>query len=305
MGNTKELLYNNAMKLKSLGHELESDEQSFGWLQDCSKHKNDAGALREFMDTNGYLYIKNFFSRELIEDARNALLQTLSEKDIFDSAHSLMDGVLKEGVHPKFDSESWKNQPALNRVVFGPEIKEFYTNFLGGDIRHFDYIWLRTMGQGHGTAPHCDIVYMGRGTHDLYTAWIPYGDVSLEMGGLMILEKSHLQSDRIKKYLESDVDTYCENIPTRDGWKHDGVLTNNPHSLQQKFNCRWLTSQFEMGDLLTFKMNTIHGSIDNQTRNIRLSTDTRYQRADEPVDERWVGEDPIGHGPNSKKGFIC
>ena len=26
VGNTKELLYNNAMKLKSLGHELESDE---------------------------------------------------------------------------------------------------------------------------------------------------------------------------------------------------------------------------------------------------------------------------------------
>jgi hypothetical protein len=295
------------MILKSLGHVLENDGKSFGWLEDSSTHKEDIDYLKNFMEANGYLYIKGFFPKDIIIEARQALLKTLSEKDIFnlDYPNLLIDGVLKEGIHPKFDSEAWKNQPTLNRVVFGHEVKEFYTKFLGGDIRHFDYIWLRTMGKGHGTAPHCDIVYMGRGTHDLYTAWIPYGDVSLEMGGLMILEKSHLQSDRIKNYLESDVDTYCENIPSRNGWKNGGQLTNNPHSLRQKFGTRWLTSTFEMGDLLTFKMNTVHGSIDNQTRNIRLSTDTRYQRADEPVDERWVGVDPVGHGEKSKKGFIC
>ena len=295
------------MKLTSLGHELEHDEKTFGWLEDSSAHKNDFGYLKEFMESNGYLYIKNFFPRDIIVEARQSLLKKLSEKDIFNLDHpnTLIDGVLKEGIHPKFDSESWKNNPTLNRVVFGPEVKEFYTNFLGGDIRHFDYIWLRTMGKGNGTAPHCDIVYMGRGTHDLYTAWIPYSDVSLEMGGLMILEKSHLQSERIKNYLESDVDTYCENIPNRDGWKHEGQLTNNPVSLRQKLGNRWLTSTFEMGDLLTFKMNTVHGSIDNQTQNIRLSTDTRYQRADEPIDERWIGTDPIGHGKDGKKGLIC
>lgn len=64
------------------------------------------------------------------------------------------------------------------------------------------------MGPGHGIRPHCDVVYMGRGTHELYTAWIPYGDVSFDIGGLMILEKSHLQAARIQKYLKSDVDTY-------------------------------------------------------------------------------------------------
>jgi hypothetical protein len=295
------------MKLTSLGHELELDEKSFGWLEDSSAYRSDFGYLKEFMESNGYLYIKNFFPRNIIVEARQSLLKKLSEKDIFNLDHpnTLIDGVLKEGIHPKFDSESWKNNPTLNRVVFGPEVKEFYTKFLGGDIRHFDYIWLRTMGKGNGTAPHCDIVYMGRGTHDLYTAWIPYSDVSLEMGGLMILEKSQLQSDRIKKYLESDVDTYCENIPNIDGWKHEGQLTNNPVSLRQKLGNRWLTSTFEMGDLLTFKMNTVHGSIDNQTQNIRLSTDTRYQRADEPIDERWIGVDPIGHGKDGKKGLIC
>ena len=76
-------------------------------------------------------------------------------------------------------------------------------------------------------------------------------------------------------------------------------------SLRQKFGGRWLTSEFEPGDLLTFRMDTIHASIDNTTQRIRLSTDTRYQRSDEPVDESWVGENPIGHGPDAKLGRIC
>ncbi len=39
----------------------------------------------------------------------------------------------------------------------------------------------------------------------------------------------------------------------------------------------------------------MHGSLRNLTCRFRLSTDTRYQRASDPVDERWVGEDPKAH----------
>jgi len=52
-------------------------------------------------------------------------------------------------------------------------------------------------------------------------------------------------------------------------------------------------------------MYTVHTSLDNGANAIRLSTDTRYQLASEPIDERWVGEKPIGHGPQAKKGMIC
>lgn len=289
----------------SLGHELEISEHSFGWLQDSASIASDPSALRSRMDEEGYLYLRDFFPREVILEARMSLLSSLQKGDIFEDNQPLADGILKRGLNPKFNETAWKNQPAVERVVFGPEVRSFYTGLLGGAIRHFDYIWLRTMGCGHGTAPHCDIVYMGRGTHRLYTAWIPYGDVPLEVGGLMILEKSHLQAARIRRYLESDVDTYCSNVPGRHGWKHNGQLSNNPRSLREKLGGRWLTTEFRAGDLLTFRMDTVHASIDNTTQRIRLSTDTRYQRSDEPVDERWVGEDPIGHGRDSKRGLIC
>ena len=48
---------------------------------------------------------------------------------------------------------------------------------------------------------------------------------------------------------------------------------------------------------------------DNTTDTLRLSTDSRYQRADAAVDERWIigenGEAPVGHGAGAKRGKIC
>jgi hypothetical protein len=60
-----------------------------------------------------------------------------------------------------------------------------------------------------------------------------------------------------------------------------------------------------MGDLLIFGLKTVHASLDNQTMSFRFSTDTRYQAASEAIDERWIGENPSGHGIESKRGFIC
>jgi ectoine hydroxylase-related dioxygenase (phytanoyl-CoA dioxygenase family) len=59
-----------------------------------------------------------------------------------------------------------------------------------------------------------------------------------------------------------------------------------------------LTGDFKSGDVVVFSMFTLHGSLDNRSSigRVRLSCDTRYQRANEPFDERWVGENPVGHG---------
>jgi hypothetical protein len=294
--------------ISSCGHALDIDEHSWGELTDSTPLRNDMPALWQRMADEGHLFFRGFFPRDLILEARMSLLERLAQNEgVFDPEHPLSDGVLLTEVKAPigFTPEVALGNTAIQRVVFGPEIKEFYTRFLGGMIRHFDYIWVRSMGSGHGTKPHCDIVYMGRGTHELYTAWIPYGDVTYDIGGLMILEKSHLQSARIDKYLKSDVDTFCENNPERHGWKFGGALSTNPASLRQKFGGRWLSAEFRMGDLLTFRMNTVHASLDNHSNRIRLSTDTRYQLASEPVDERWVGENPIAHGPAGRRGMIC
>jgi hypothetical protein len=56
---------------------------------------------------------------------------------------------------------------------------------------------------------------------------------------------------------------------------------------------------------LVFSIYSLHASLDNTTDRVRLSSDSRYQPAGEPADERWIGENPIAHGPEAKRGMIC
>ncbi len=52
-------------------------------------------------------------------------------------------------------------------------------------------------------------------------------------------------------------------------------------------------------------MTMMHGSLDKAIDRIRLSTDTRYQLASEPIDECSVGEKPLGHVAAMKCGRVC
>ncbi len=297
---------NSLPGLYSNGLPLSIEPDNFGELRDSSHLLGNGEELRRQIDEDGYLYIKGFFPRELVMEARRAMTDKLNQVGLIEPNTDPIEGNLRAGADVGFLPGIARDDVSVQRIVFGPEIHEFYATMLNSEnIRHFDFIWVRAMGHGQGTPPHCDVVYMGRGTHNLYTAWIPYGDVPYDLGGLMILEGSLQQADRIRNYLESDVDTFCENNPERHGWVHGGALTKNPVSLQEKFGGRWLTTEFQMGDLLTFRIDTIHASTDNQTRRVRLSTDTRYQRASEAVDERWIGANPIGHSQAGKRGRIC
>jgi ectoine hydroxylase-related dioxygenase (phytanoyl-CoA dioxygenase family) len=144
------------------------------------------------------------------------------------------------------------------------------------------------------------------------TCWVPYKKTSYKLGGLMVLEGSHKRMDLLENYVYRDVDSYCENRERdlekikKNEWTFSGTLSHNPVAIRNKFGGRWLVTEFEPGDFLTFGMFVVHASIDNQTENeIRISSDSRYQRASEPVDERWVGVNPPAHGPNGKRGLIC
>ena len=77
----------------------------------------------------------------------------------------------------------------------------------------------------------------------------------------------------------------------------------NSVEVQRQFGGRWLTIDFQAGDLLIFTMHTIHCSLHNQSpdNRIRLSIDTRYQPAIDQVDERWIGDDLIAHSDAAKR----
>ena len=299
--------------LLSYQHELDASPEAFGELRASTDYLGQPEMLNQRLEEDGYLFIPGFFNRDLILSARATVTDRLAAEGALDPAFPAIDGMVSPGKALGFRGDLAKENPTIDRVVYGPELLGFYETLFGEPVRHFDHTWFRALSRGQGTPPHCDLVYMSRGTHQLLSCWIPYGEVPLEVGGLMVLEHSHLQSERLKSYLEVDVDLYCENRPrevekviTKGGWSHPGWLTNNPVSLRETMGGRWLTcSHWQPGDCLTFKMTLVHASLDNQTDKVRLSSDTRYQRASQPADARWVGANPAGHGPRAKQGMIC
>jgi len=298
--------------LFSYKHELDTSPEAFGELRSSADCQDQPDVLNQRLEEDGYLLIPGFFDPALIHAGRVAITDRLAAEGALDPAYPSIEARCRPDRALGFRGDLAKQNPAIDRVVSGPELLGFYTRLFGEPVRHFDHIWFRALSRGQGTPPHCDLVYMGRGTHQLLTAWIPYGEVPLEVGGLMVLERSHTQAARIRNYLEVDVDLYCENRPretekvkAKGGWSHPGYLTTNPVTLRQKLGGRWLTTEWRPGDLLTFKMTLVHGSLDNQTDTVRLSSDTRYQRASQPIDPRWIGANPPGHGPRAKQGLIC
>lgn len=298
--------------LMSQGKTLDLEAHAFGPLRESTDVLDQVDLLRARMADEGYLFFRGFLDRDEVVQARLEILLRLATEGGLDEGAPLIDGRLRETVRVGFRPDLTRTSPALRRLLFDGAMMAFFQQFLGGEIRHLDYIWLRSVSPGLGTAPHGDSVFMNRGTQELYTAWTPLGDIDTQLGGLIVLENSHKDEAIREAYGRLDVDTYCQNkggatvfsVPDIETWF--GQISADPVELRERLGGRWLTADFRMGDVLVFSMFTLHASLDNQSdRLLRLSSDTRYQLASEPVDPRWVGDDPIGHGPEAKVGIIC
>jgi len=309
--------------LYSGGQRLNISEHAFGELRESS-HLSDIEKLRIRLAEDGYLFMRGFFRREDVLEVRREVVKQIAALGNLEPGTDPMDAILrKDGQIQPFGYGWGLDNPAMRPLLFSGRIIDFYREFFGEAVRPFDKILQRVIGPGKGTPPHCDVVYMGRGTRDkLMTAWTPIGDVPMHVGGLMILEGSHRQQGRLATYLDRDVDAYCQNVPEADkieeGFRQGvdlrpkeerarwtGNLSKNPVSLREKLGGRWLTTEFEAGDLLTFTIQTVHASLDNQSDRYRMSIDTRYQPASLPVDERWVGDMPASHTYAFHRGRIC
>ncbi len=314
--------------LKYCGNSIDTSPAHFGTLRVSSEALGDREELWQRMTEEGYLYLPGLLDRDEVLKARKAVLQRLAEAGVLNERYPVLEGVVKPDHQVSFMPALARDNPALDKVLYSGPMIEFYEFFLGAPVRHFDYTWFRakTPGTTTATQPHCDIVYMGRGTRQLYTSCTPIGNAPYQRGGLKLLENSHRLEALVQGYGQTDVDRYCkdegeaqqlveqaraenrelsqeENRQIR--WNSTGSYAADALEVQRQLGGRWLTTEYEVGDLLIFCMYIMHASSDNQTDQIRLSSDSRYQLASEAVDERWIGEDPPLHGIRAKRGMIC
>ncbi len=282
------------MPLTSHGHPVPDD--LLGALNSSDPSCDSIKTLRDRMKQDGYLLLRNLLNRDEVLEARRDIFQRLADVGEVSTDHPIEMGVAtgtsQRGEKVSDLAKFWQDLselPALRTVTHQGPMIEFFEGFLGGPVRPFDFLWLRTMAPGKASGFHYDHVYMNRGTDNLYSCWTPLGDVRREEGTLLVMENSHRFEDLTSNYRGVDVDT---------DKSVNGTITVDPVGFARERGVRLLSSDFQAGDILILDMFCMHGSLDNTSEEgkIRLSCDTRYQLAADPIDDRWIGESPIGHG---------
>ena len=167
-------------------------------LRNSNDILQDAEALRERINEDGYLLIRGFHDQDAVLAARQSFLNKIADQGKLAPNTAVDDAVIGAGNKAAAFQGSHTQPQSLLDLVNSARVMSFFDRFLGGESMTYDYKWVRAMGTGDFSGAHYDVVYMGRGTKNLYTVWTPLGDVSYKMGGLSILLGSH-RFDKIRE----------------------------------------------------------------------------------------------------------
>ncbi len=273
-------------------HEVAFKSPNLGELRDCNNLLDNPEGLDAQMDEDGYLLVRGLIDRETVMNGRRAILKYSEDNgnQPFKPGTELMEAVYNpEGRMCRvMGQRPVTHQPDVLAVLEGTALTRFFQKFFDTSVLTFDYKWLRFVGPTHHSGPHFDYVYMGRGSQRLHTCWVPFDDVPVDKGTLAVLVGSHnLPSfERVRNtYGKTDVD--------RD--RTPGHFGKDPLAISDKYGGSWQTANFNAGDVIVFTMHTMHASTRNMSDRWRISCDIRFQPAGDPVDGRWVGENPISH----------
>ena len=283
------------MKIRFGYRDMQYPNGTLGTLRESQRLLPDMQALHAQFAEDGYLLLRGLIDREKVKMARSTILHYMHDQHVLTPDAPILEGVMPRGGRGAKMRRIAYHEDVL-AVIQADELFNFFGAYFGEPALTFEYKWLRAVGNEQYTGAHYDFVYMGRGSGNLHTVWIPLGDTTVDHGTLAVCKGSHSLPSfaRIR-------DTYGRMDVDRDGI--DGWFTKDPMEIVEKFGGEWQTGEFFMGDVILFGMHTMHASTTNLTNRFRLSCDVRFQPASDPADERWVAGGP-GHTVHGIKDLI-
>ena len=248
--------------------------------------ESDAAAntesLRADMTERGYLFFRRIVPKDVIMHIRRQILALQCDAGWIEAeSHDLLEGVVRQDAVPtiegKADYMSVYRQvlklPAFHALPEYPALMQVAAKLLNhpeplvhprriGRMSFPNYIEATT-------PPHQDHFYI-RGAVETYSCWMPLGYVPPELGGLAVWPGSHKLG-----FVEHNA-------------RFEGAVGGHgvfPDELAHPDAPVWHSITFEPGDALFFHAFTVHKALPNLSGNrMRLSTDNRYQRPQDPVE---------------------
>ncbi len=236
---------------------------------------NDPSGLRKRLRNDGYLFLRNILPKDEILHLRRKILEFCQDAGWLRQGADLMDGLTDRAPIMEMDEEyapvyaRVQALEAFHQLKFHKNIIDIMAALFQEGVVPFP----QTIGRiafprdnERGTPPHQDWVFVG-GSIETISCWAPLGDTPLEVGGLKILESSHKAG-----FLE----------PRSAPGVGNRTVDVDP-------NLEWVQSSYRSGDILLFKMLTIHAAAANVTPDVlRLSVDFRYTGESHVIAEDWL-----------------
>jgi hypothetical protein len=287
----------SAVVLMANGKTLSTAPDRLGYLAPTDPSVG-VEAIRRLYATQGYVWLKGLLPRRDVIDFRGFALSHLAESGLLKPGTDPSLGIAPTGAFDRKLADrrlmSLVRSSGYEGFCAQPRLSRLMDAFVEGlSYLHKRKIMRFTMPGTTTTTPaHYDLVYLRGGTSRVVTAWIPIGDTSIEMGGLIYLEGSHAVGAAMEARFSSDnaglspeerVSAYNRNM-SEGGW-----VSKDLPATAERFDARWLMADYEAGDVVLHSPYMIHASTTNRSVDglIRLSTDIRYQNVDDEIDVRW------------------
>ncbi|MBH68903.1 MAG: hypothetical protein CMM58_11165 [Rhodospirillaceae bacterium] len=245
--------------------------EKMGEFRDSTPHKNNGSILKERLNTDGYLFIKDLLPKQRVTAVRNRLLEKASRGGWFDVTEPLSNGVANlsaackdpEEKYMKVFRTMWRDEK-LHRLRTHENVLELFQSIFGEPAFAHPMFVQRNIFPQHGdfdftTGAHQDKVHIGGDTN--YAMWVPIGCCPLEKGPLAVASGSHMHGI----------------LDTRVGTGAGGM------DISGEIPGKWVTGEFNAGDVLIFCDTTVHKALPNRSKEIRQSFDARYQPVSQQI----------------------
>ncbi len=240
---------------------------------DSTDLQGDSTALKERLDRDGYLFIRELLPKNDVLRVRRRLLEKASKGGWLDPKTPIEAGIANRQAACKDPEETymqvfpgiWSDEE-LHRLRTHPQVLEFFDSIFGEPtLAHPSFVQRNIFPQGPDfdftTRPHQDKPNIGGDTN--YALWAPLGDCPVNKGALAIAAGSH-------KFGALD-------IKVSSGAGGMEIAVPIPGA--------WVTGSFLTGDALIFCDESVHQAMPNRTSEIRQSFDARYQPASHTICE--------------------
>ncbi|HXW46735.1 MAG TPA: phytanoyl-CoA dioxygenase family protein [Streptosporangiaceae bacterium] len=234
-------------------------------LTDSAALRADPARLRARLAADGYLFLRGLLPAADVRTAHDDVLAALRDGGWADRSgrpadpdrtvnfrQALADPVFRAALITR----------GLNRLPYLPSLRQLVRSILGPAAFSYPVKVLRTV---YPERPHQPVTlgryvhqdYQNSGVQDMLTTWLPLMEIPAALGGLAVLPGSHLGAPVRPRLLQ----------PAEPGW---------------------LSADYQPGDVLLFHCMTAHAALPNGAQKIRLSTDCRWQRPDQPAPAEMV-----------------